>query len=328
MIPPGKSPLGVLNPWGGDADQPFPEGPGQPGHGPHPPINYHAYAACTGGGFYRDPSLVKEARVLLLLRRDLKAALKAMRLLQSAGKRVWVSLKESGGHQVAALLACPKRLALFREVCALAEGALSSTPDLLPLYRGAGCKEVHFIPTPYPLESADWDFSRPLEEREGIFIGTREFCTPSRNHLAALLAVRGLGHPVTVLNPDGRRGRRLLAATGYPEGQLRVVEGRLPYPEYLLLVSEHRLVFQMDQSAVPGQVAGDALLCRTPCVGGNGAVERLAFPDLCSAGCEAEHLVQTAALLLGDDAAWHAAVATSQRLAAERLGFEPVAAAL
>ena len=35
---------------------------------------------------------------------------------------------------------------------------------------------------------------------------------------------------------------------------------------------------------MPGQVAGDALLCRIPCVGGDGAVERIAFPKTCGEG--------------------------------------------
>ena len=58
------------------------------------------------------------------------------------------------------------------------------------------------------------------------------------------------------------------------------------------------MVFQLDASAVPGQVAGDALLCRMPCVGGNGMVERLAFPDLCGHGRSHEQLFDLAARLL------------------------------
>ena len=53
-----------------------------------------------------------------------------------------------------------------------------------------------------------------------------------------------------------------------------------------------------DVFRTPGQVAGDALLCRIPCVGGNGTVERLAFPDLCGHGRTPERLFDLATRLL------------------------------
>ena len=103
---------------------------------------------------------------------------------------------------------------------------------------------------------------------------------------------------MTVFNVDGWRGRRMLARLGYITGLLRVIEGRKPYPRYLRLVAKHKLVWQLDASAVPGQVAGDALLCRVPCVGGNGTTERLVFPDLCGHGRTTEQLFDIAARLL------------------------------
>ena len=59
-----------------------------------------------------------------------------------------------------------------------------------------------FIPTPYPLHDPRWDFSRPFGERSGIFIGTREWNVPSRQHLAALVLALGLGEPVTVFDEN------------------------------------------------------------------------------------------------------------------------------
>ena len=76
------------------------------------------------------------------------------------------------------------------------------------------------------------------------------------------------------------------------------IEGLRPYPRYLRGVAKHKLIFQLDASAVPGQVAGDALLCRVPCIGGNGTTERLAFPDLCGHGRTTEQLFDLAARLL------------------------------
>jgi hypothetical protein len=296
--------LAVLNPGGRDPEQPFPDGAGAPDETRHPPVNYHGFAACTGGAFYRkDEAIPREQKeVLLLLRSDLKAARQAIIELRRAGRTVAIAWKEAGAFQVAAQLARPARLRLFQEICARADGAIATTPDLVPFFTAAGARHTEFLPTPYPVEDPRWDFSLPLEERRGILVGTREFRTPSRNHLAALLALRPLAssmfESVTLFNCDGWFGRRMIARLGYDERLLRVIEGRLPYPRYLRVVAKHKLVWQLDASAVPGQVAGDALLAHVPCVGGNGATDRLVFPDLCGHGRGTEQLFDFAARLL------------------------------
>ncbi len=303
--------LAVLNPGGRDREQRFPDGAGARDARGHAPVNYHAYAACTRGGFFRDARAIPDdmRAVLLLLRRDLKPALAALRALKKDGRTVAISWKESGQHQVAQQLNSATSLALFREICALADGALSSTPEVVPVYRAAGARAAACIPTPYPVDDARWDFSRPLAERTGIFIGTREWDVPSRNHAAALLRASALGVPVTVFNLDGRAGRKKLDAI-FRGAALQVIEERLPYADYLREMAKCRVVFQLDASAVPGQVAGDALLCRMPCLGGNGAVDRVAFGD----GADL-------AALLSDDATWHAAVEASQARARASLSF-------
>lgn len=296
--------IAVLNPRGNDPEQHFPDGAGAPDDGVHPPVNYHAFAACMNGGFFRKESAIPAAAkaVVVLVRRDLKAVRQALIELRRAGKTAAIAFKEAGAFQIAALLAKPANVQLFHEICTRADGAIAATPDLVPFFRAAGVRYVEFIPTPYPLEDARWDFGTPIDERRGIFVGTREFDIPSRNHLAALLVLKTLaesmGEPVTVFNVDGWRGRRMLAQLGYPAGMLRVVEGRRPYPRYLRGVAKHKLIFQLDASAVPGQVAGDALLCRVPCIGGNGTTERLAFPDICGHGRTTEQLFDIAARLL------------------------------
>lgn len=302
--------LAVLNPGGRDCEQRFPDGAGVPDASIHAPVNYHAYAACTRGGFFRDARAIPhEMRaVLLLLRNDLKPALAALKTLKADGRTVAISWKESGQHQVAQQLDSATSITLFREICALADGALSSTPELVPLYRAAGARLAKFIPTPYPVDDPRWDFSRPWPERSGIFIGTREWDVPSRNHAAALLRACSLDVPVTVFNLDGRAGRKKLSTLGC--ASLRVIERKLPYPDYLREMNKSRVVFQLDASAVPGQVAGDALLCRMPCIGGNGAVDRVAFDGSADLGA-----------LLDDDTAWRAAVESSQARAQSSLSF-------
>ena len=318
----------VINPEGRDDIRHFPTGAGSPGDAGHPPVNYHAYAACHSGSFLPragDLPATTGAALVLLRKRNLRAVLKALAELKAREVTSLISLKESGSHQVADFLNDTGRASLFRRICTTADGFLSSTPELVSLYRSAGCRGGFFAPTPYPLEDQAWDFSIPLSERSGIFVGTREFRVPSRNHwhavaLAASLAGR---HriPITVVNSEGRHGRKQLEGFQSPSVDLRVIEGRMPYPEYLRMMARHRLVLQLDGSAVPGQVAGDALLCRMACLGGNGAVDRIAFgnpPEDPSA------LMELASLLLTEDAFWTDRVTSALGRAREGLGFSAV----
>ena len=305
--------LAVLNPGGNDKEQSFPDFAGAPDNRVHAPVNYHAYAACTQGTFSRDQKAIPQhaTNVLMLLGNSMRPALRAIDALRARGCKVAISWKESGAGQVARRLDDPKNLEGFRRICALADGAISSTPELVPLYLAAGCRRAEYIPTPYPVDDPRWDFGRPLRERSGIFVGTREWDVPARAHASALLQACATGAPVTVCNVEGRRGRKRLAALGC--SNLRVIEGRMPYTDYLQAMASCRVVFQQDTSLVPGQVAGDALLCRMPCLGGNGAVDRDAFEPL--------DLVE----LLRDDAAWQRAVDRSQQRANASLAFAPVA---
>jgi hypothetical protein len=191
---------------------------------------------------------------------------------------------------------------------------------------------VAYIPTPYPIEDQRWDFSVPIAKQSGIFIGTREWDVPSRNHLAALLVARELceatGEPVTIVNLDGYKGRRLLGELNFPKGKLRLIEKWKTYPDYLRDVARHKIVLQLDRSHVPGQVAGDALLCRIPCVGGDGAIERIAFSKTCGEGRTINEIASMALDLLKNLELREAVVAESQERARERLSFEMVCSQL
>ncbi|MDB6155713.1 MAG: hypothetical protein JWL90_4166 [Chthoniobacteraceae bacterium] len=319
--------LAVLNPGGNDPEQHFPDFAGAPDGNTHAPVNFHGFAACTGGGFYRKEAAIPAdtKHVVLLLRHDLKACRQALIDLRGEKKTVAISFKEAGAFQIAELLANTNKLRLVTEICERADGAIATTPDLVPFLTGCGARTVEFIPTPYPVEDPRWNFAQPIEERRGIFIGTREFNTLSRNHLAALIGMRylceAMQEPVTVFNMDGWGGRRLLAGLRYPEPLLRVVEGRKAYPDYLKLVARHKIVFQLDASAVPGQVAGDALLCRVPCIGGNGTTERLVFPNLCGHGRTHEQLFDLTARLLEHPHDCEALTIEAEELANNRLSF-------
>lgn len=329
--------LTVLNPGGRDPEQEFQNVPG-PAEGAHPPINFHAFAACTFGVFHRDArrAIAGNAPVLLLLRSDFRASERALADLKREGLIVAVSLKETGTDQIAKQLRDPAKLTRFMKIVAHADGCIATTPEAAEIYQRVRPKHdpatVTFIPTPYPIEDQRWDFSVPNKEQSGIFVGTREWDVPSRNHFAAVLVARQLsettGEPVTVVNLDGYKGRRLLGELNFSEGKLRLIEKRKSYPDYLGDVARHKIVLQLDRSHVPGQVAGDALLCRIPCVGGDGAIERIAFSKTCGEGRTINEIASMALDLLKNAELREAVVAESQERARERLSFQAVCSQL
>lgn len=320
--------LNVLNPGGRDPEQHLAQGTTiDLAH--HAPVNYHAYAACTGGSFYRDAKKAVDARspVLLLLRGDFVASERALLELKKAALPVAVCLKETGLHQIADQMRDRARLSRFLRMVRGADGCIASTPEAADIYRSIRRNDVSvaFIPTPYPVHDPRWDFSCALEERAGIFVGTREWDVPSRNHCAALLAARQIseatGESVTVFDFGGRTSARLLAEFGFPAGKLHVLTERTGYADYLRVVAQHKIVFQLDTSFVPGQVAGDALLCRVPCVGGNGAIERIAFPESCGVSRTIAALIEIATSLLRKATP----IAAAQARAEQHLSFSHVA---
>src|SRR5437763_4556933 len=109
--------LTVLNPGGRDREQPFQSLPA-PGEGTHPPINFHAFAACTRGAFHFNPrrAIGEGTPVLLLLRSDFSASERALVGLKKQGRTVAVSLKETGMHQIAHQLSHPGRLSRFSKI--------------------------------------------------------------------------------------------------------------------------------------------------------------------------------------------------------------------
>jgi hypothetical protein len=325
--------LTVLNPGGRDPEQKFHSVPA-PGEGLHPPINFHAFAASTLGAFHYNPrrAIAENTPVLLLLRSDFRASERALNDLKKQGRTVAVSLKETGLHQIAQQLRDRAKLARFMKIVTDADGCVATTPEAAEIYQRVRSKRdprtVTFIATPYPLEDQRWNFSLPVAEQSGIFVGTREWDVPSRSHFAALLIARQLceatGEAVTVVNLDRKKGRRLLDELKFPDRRLRLIEKWKSYPDYLRDVARHKIVLQLDRSHVPGQVAGDALLCRIPCVGGDGAIERIAFSKTCGQGRSIAEIASMALDLLKNPDLRNAVVGEAQERAREHLSFQAV----
>lgn len=322
--------LSVFCPTGSDRYQHFDDFAGEVNDGIHPPINYHAYSACMGGAFHRDIStLDNDEMILLLLGNRLSLNLRLLKKMKLSGRIVLVAFKETGFQQIISRISCPRQIKKVREIFFLADGCISPTRALVSIYKSLTISPVVFIPTPYPIDDPRWDFSVPLEQRKGIFVGTREFFNYTRNHLFSLFLLKKIsdmtGEPVTLINTDGFRGSRLLKSIGFRDGLLREIKCILPYSSYLREMTKHKFVFQLDQSTVPGQVAGDALLCRMPCVGGNGEIESLVFPDLTATPGDSERIMDIAVKFCKDMAFLSHYINDSRKRALEKISFSAVA---
>src|SRR5690349_11598843 len=187
--------LSVLNPGGRDLEQYFDQ-PSRPDAETHPPVNFHGFAACTRGSVHRAvKNAIEEKRpILILLRGNFRATERALAECQKAKRTVAIALKETGLHQIADQLRDPGRVARFLRIVGVADGCIATTPEAAEIFRRVRLKQnpdtVAFIPTPYPLEEKTWDFAVPPNQQSGIFVGTREWDVPSRNHLSALLLAR------------------------------------------------------------------------------------------------------------------------------------------
>ena len=314
--------LAVLNPAGRDHEQHFAENRSATAN-EHAPVNFHAYAACTHGAVFRDlkRAIASGWPVLLLLRGDFRASERALVELKKSKRKTVVALKETGAHQVAQQLSDPTRFARFVRIVRAANGCVASTPEVADLFRLFRDNGIEDFPTPYPIEDENWNWA--MENRSGIFVGTREFAVPTRNHLSALLAVKKLSdatkEPVTIFNFDRRRGAKLISEIGFRK--IRVHEKRMGYRAYLGEVARHKIIFQLDRSRVPGQVAGDALLCRSVCVGGDGAIERIAFPETCGEKRGDAELIEIALRLLTNENERRAVAERATKIAKEKLSF-------
>ncbi len=300
----------------------------------HPPINFHAYPAATKGCFaqHTDQVLNKDGIVIVLLRRRMGRALKAIKKLRHSGFTVWITFKETGAHQITSAMSRMGNRAKLEKCIKLADAIVIPSPAARQFFRSLDTKDTPLIdlPTPYPIDHAAWSI-KPSKKAlgKGIMIGTREFNVPSRNHAAAIRIAAQVAEKshcqLTIINPKGKKFHDQIAkAVGdLPKKQLHLINRSLPYREYLQLISNHRIVFQLDTSGVPGQVAGDCLLANTLCVGGNGEVESIAFADyaITNDDIDSGDWMKILIELITDDNVYGEALKNSRSIAASTLSF-------
>jgi hypothetical protein len=284
-------------------------------------------AAATGGSFHTDPGAVADDRrpVLLLIPGRACRALEAGKLLKARGHPVLVTWKECGTRQLQKAWRRPGYPGTMARIGSLASAWVAASPGAGSVLasRMPDARTV-VLPTPYPVDVPGWTSAlSPPSDRTGIFIGTREWGAAFRRHreavvLAARLADRFPGMPVTAVNPEGLSGviRTALAA----RGRVKLVPP-MAYGAYIQTMAAHRVVIQRDIGGVPGQVAGDSLLAGLPCLGGNGMVDRLAYPHLPGGGASTDEVCECAARLLSDDDYWVETVRAARENALKKLSF-------
>ena len=297
----------------------------QPTDATHAPVNYHAFAAATKGHFFSHLSDLEKCKhepstLISLINRNPSRCLSSLSLLKERFEKVYVAWKECGILQVFRALDRKGVMGAYRDILKEVDGVVYPSLDPPPLATG----KCFQLLTPYPVDLSQWDRSIVIERREGVFLGTREWFVPGRCHALGLSMALSLATKVdsfvTVINQDGKKGRNLyLECFGddVSHGRLRLIEGRKPYLEYLDIMARHRLVFQWDRGGVPGQVAGDALLCRLICVGGNSAIEKEIFGHY----LDQEEAVNYACRLLKDDDFYAEEIAASQKKAQDVVSF-------
>jgi len=324
----------VLHPGARSRNRTFLDGPGKPDDVGPAPVGAHAYAACRKGSFHRSLRSIPadtDDVVLTVDNKNLRRALADLKTLHRRRARVRVACADPSSPGMAVMLGDVTRLELFREMLRTADGAIAATPETMSLFQAAGATDVQFIPPPCAVDFPAWDFSQPAGKRRGIFIGTSSFASGGANHMAALLSAdtlsRELECPLAVVNTEGRRGGMILKSLRKNNPLFFIVEAPVDYADLLRVMSLHRIVWQFDANAGPGGTASSALLCRIPCIGGNGAIERIAFPGL-SSPASREDLLEAARLLLTNDKAWQEEVEASQHRAAEFLSFQKTAVRL
>jgi hypothetical protein len=155
--------LSVLNPGGRDQEQHF-DKPAVPDSTSHAPVNFHAYAACTGGSFFRDTdrTIAAGQPVLLLLKPTFRESERALAELKAAGLKVGRFAQGNGLHQIADQLREHAQMQRIFRIVAAADGYLAPTAEAAEIVRTMrqNPETVAFIPTPYPLPDPEWDFSR------------------------------------------------------------------------------------------------------------------------------------------------------------------------
>lgn len=312
-----------------------------------PLISYGAWAACTDGKIVSDADMLGDdlPDMVIILHRPCRHAhcMSSLRYLQDRGVTTGVCIQEAGMSQIQHDYSDPQRFTGLVEIMRRVDFAVFSSASAKPIGEVITPGRCHLLSPPIPMDDPRWNYLRTAPEgceRGGILVGTRQMHITSRNHLhgvfAAVSAARDLDVPVTLIERPNQDLVSLLKAVGgvpirpaRPHESLHklgfMVRYHLqritPHLAYLDELRKHKVVFQMDGSAVPGRVAADAVLADIPVVGGNGTNEQIAYPDLPHDPMHASVMVDETKRLFLDEGYFDSIVSKARMIATQKLSY-------
>ena len=303
-----------------------------------PPLGYIGFAVASHGRIFRTltDSVADPQPILIVADARLEAAKSAIQTIRNAAanapRRVLLTFVERAMKEIMAELRNPQSMERFKALLNLADGMIVSAPELLGFINSlnVNCQCIH-IPAPYPLENPQWDVSLPTNQRSGIFFGDIPFREPDRNMLAWLYAAAEIaaktGHHLSIFSTPGFSQGPTAAQLGLSAPMFTQIPA-CDYGSYLQHLASHRIVIKPNSLDGVSNVAGDALLSRIICVGGEGTLERVAFRESCGSGRSSDNIRAIAESLLTDDAFYDRQVEKSQQIAMQSMSFGAVNARL
>ncbi len=224
------------------------------------------FFACKGDNFHR---IYEYDGIILLVNHQSHLLIPFVKKLKKMGKIVCVGYHESFDDFM--LKASDQNDSFLDDLSQLmneADAYWNVIPSASNVFMSLFRKPVLNVIHGAPIEEWDHGLSKPVEEREGILIATRTMDQRIRRNTLVGLTVADLAAYMADTHVT------YVAEGSVPElaqklDKVRIIDGPLPYVDWLKLIAKHKLVFHYDTSHTLGQVVMDAALVGVPCIGGN-----------------------------------------------------------
>lgn len=244
--------------------------------------SWHSLAAATETEFFvynkdKWQGVYQYDDILMLVNRDLMNLIPLLQKLKLMKKKVILAYHEG----IQDLTRYPEKyLQLKQLVEQHASGYYNVIFQYHPFFQSFINKPVVSFGHGAPIE---WQhsFKKDIKDRKGILIATRslrnDFLTRNTFIAIASLCKSFPEETITYLNEDGIQGKDYIAQFGFQN--LFIIDGALPYEEWLNLISTHKLIAHFDQSQNLGQVCADGAMVDVLSVGSTTGNATLTLTD-------------------------------------------------
>jgi|GEM_PF-4236950 len=295
------------------------------------PIGLHGIALASGGAIHTDlASALSEGEPILVLgSEDLRKTEETLLQIRHQGISSAIAWPD---RFVATLTAAAKgdQAATIGRILAVADLAVCTDKGLMDVF--ASCHDATpraYFPSPYPIAHPDWDTIAGVKNRSGVLIGGFPFHNGLESALCretlqfSVLLAKVCQHKISVFSEISPRLADEMAAAGLEVSEVHIVAEPKTYAEYLEVLGRHSLIVDPSRgSRRMGSLAGDALLTRGICLGGDSDLDTLLFPGLQLSSATPEELRARVVELLNDPLSHAEAVADAARRALAEISFE------